>query len=400
MARRVGERAVLLAPGVAVLRRSAGSAATRWRTTRSARAGRSPRRRGGSRRTSATAPRTSERRAWATSPGLRSACRGPGDAVARGQSEQMTESLRAVLFDMDGTLVETEELWGEAAVRARRSGWAAGCPPRPAPATDRLDHAARRWRSSTRDLGRDPDRGRSCMADARWVEDAHGRADGRTSITWQPGRRELLAAVRDAGLATALVTTTPRRIAEIVLTGRSATISGSDPFDLTDLRGRGAGPQAGPGAVPAWRWPRWAWRPRSAVVDPCARPLCSPPPPSRSGSPSWRCPASRRRPTATSYQAQLARSTTPARSGTLMISLNGSQATITEHVTGLAATFSGTPYPHVQHIHIGAKGECPTMAADTNNDGVISTTEGAPATARSAPRCPPRATPARRPAPR
>ena len=61
-----------------------------------------------------------------------------------------------------------------------------------------------------------------------------------------------------------------------------------------------------------------------------------------------------------------------------MISLNGSQATITEHVTGLAATFGGKPYPHVQHIHIGAKGTCPTTSADTNGDGVISTTEGAP----------------------
>ena len=48
-------------------------------------------------------------------------------------------------------------------------------------------------------------------------------------------------------------------------------------------------------------------------------------------------------------------------------------------MTGLAATFGGKPYPHVQHIHIGAKGSCPTMAADTSGDGVISTTEGAPA---------------------
>jgi hypothetical protein len=61
-----------------------------------------------------------------------------------------------------------------------------------------------------------------------------------------------------------------------------------------------------------------------------------------------------------------------------MLTLNGSQATITEHATGLAATFSGAPYPHVQHIHIGAKGTCPTIAADTNGDGVISTTEGGP----------------------
>ena len=65
-------------------------------------------------------------------------------------------------------------------------------------------------------------------------------------------------------------------------------------------------------------------------------------------------------------------------SGTLMIHLNGSRATVTENVSGLAARFGGNPYPHVQHIHIGAKGTCPTTSADTNDDGVISTTEGAP----------------------
>ncbi|MDQ2836907.1 MAG: hypothetical protein M3Y89_05740 [Actinomycetota bacterium] len=80
-----------------------------------------------------------------------------------------------------------------------------------------------------------------------------------------------------------------------------------------------------------------------------------------------------------SYQAQLSALNHASGSGNVMISLNGSQATITEHFSGLAATFGGKPYPHVQHIHIGAKGTCPTTAADTNKDGVISTTEGGPA---------------------
>jgi hypothetical protein len=80
---------------------------------------------------------------------------------------------------------------------------------------------------------------------------------------------------------------------------------------------------------------------------------------------------------ATSYQADLQALNHASASGTLMLTLDGSQATITEHVTGLAATFGGKPYPHVQHIHIAAKGTCPTMAADTNGDGVVSTTEGA-----------------------
>ena len=78
------------------------------------------------------------------------------------------------------------------------------------------------------------------------------------------------------------------------------------------------------------------------------------------------------------FEAQLNPINHSAASGTVMISLNGSQATITEHVTGLAATFGGKPYPHVQHIHIGAQGTCPGTSADKNGDGVISTTEGAP----------------------
>jgi hypothetical protein len=80
----------------------------------------------------------------------------------------------------------------------------------------------------------------------------------------------------------------------------------------------------------------------------------------------------------TSYQAQLNALNHSSGSGSVMISLNGSQATITENVSGLADKFGGNPYPHVQHIHIGAKGTCPTTAADANNDGVISTTEGGP----------------------
>lgn len=83
--------------------------------------------------------------------------------------------------------------------------------------------------------------------------------------------------------------------------------------------------------------------------------------------------------TTTSYQAQLAPLNGSSASGTAMVQLNGNQATVTEKVTGLAATFGGNPYPHVQHIHSGAKGECPTTAAaDTSKDGVVSTTEGAP----------------------
>lgn len=64
--------------------------------------------------------------------------------------------------------------------------------------------------------------------------------------------------------------------------------------------------------------------------------------------------------------------------GTLTLTLNGNTATITEDVHGLAATFNGQPYPHVQHIHGLAQGSCPTSAADTDGDGVIDTVEGQP----------------------
>jgi len=80
----------------------------------------------------------------------------------------------------------------------------------------------------------------------------------------------------------------------------------------------------------------------------------------------------------TNYQATLNPINHSSGSGSLSLSLNGSQATITEHVSGLAALFSGAAYPHVQHIHGGAAGTCPTTSADKNADGVISTTEGAP----------------------
>ena len=81
---------------------------------------------------------------------------------------------------------------------------------------------------------------------------------------------------------------------------------------------------------------------------------------------------------ATGYQATLNPLNHSSGSGTAMVMLDGNKATVTEHVSGLAAMFGKAPYPHVQHIHIDGRGVCPTMAADKNGDGVVSTTEGAP----------------------
>jgi HAD superfamily hydrolase (TIGR01509 family) len=136
--------------------------------------------------------------------------------------------LRAVLFDMDGTLVETEQYWGEAMfeLAARLGG--------------QMSEAAREqtigasMRVSMGILHADLGLRRSAeqlQADGRWVEDrtAELLAEG---IAWRPGAAELLRAVRTAGVATALVTTTPRRLADIVLDVIRADL-GQDPFDLT-----------------------------------------------------------------------------------------------------------------------------------------------------------------------
>jgi HAD superfamily hydrolase (TIGR01509 family) len=137
--------------------------------------------------------------------------------------------VRAVLFDMDGTLVQTEEYWGSAMFAlARRLG-------------GEMSPAARQRTVGTSlrtsmsilyaDLGITRTK-RQLQEDARWVEDETGRllADG---VGWQPGARELVAAVRAAGLRSALVTTTPRRLADLVLRDIGEVAAGVPAFDVT-----------------------------------------------------------------------------------------------------------------------------------------------------------------------
>ncbi|MET3707270.1 hypothetical protein ABIB17_001907 [Arthrobacter sp. UYEF6] len=79
-----------------------------------------------------------------------------------------------------------------------------------------------------------------------------------------------------------------------------------------------------------------------------------------------------------SYQSTLGQINGSTGSGTVTVDVTGNQAHVVLNVSGLAATFMDAPYPHVQHIHGGAKGTCPAPSADKDGDKVISTTEGAP----------------------
>lgn len=80
-----------------------------------------------------------------------------------------------------------------------------------------------------------------------------------------------------------------------------------------------------------------------------------------------------------SYQTTLDSLNGSNGSGMATVSIEGDQATVKLSYTGLAEKFDGGPFPHVQHIHIGAQGVCPTPDMDANGDGVVSTPEGASA---------------------
>src|SRR4051812_21973151 len=102
----------------------------------------------------------------------------------------MQQKLDAVLFDMDGTLVETEQYWGEAmfALAERLGG--------------RMSEEARQRTVGTSmrfamavlyaDLAVTRSE-RQFRADARWVEDTTAQLMTAGGVFWRPGAAELLA---------------------------------------------------------------------------------------------------------------------------------------------------------------------------------------------------------------
>ncbi|PVZ03685.1 HAD family hydrolase [Actinomycetospora cinnamomea] len=133
--------------------------------------------------------------------------------------------LAAVLWDMDGTLVDTEGLWSVTmAELAAHHGGELSAATREELTGSSLHRTVRAVRA---EVGLDPGDADGVAADGRWLIDRTAEVFSR-GVPWRPGAYEALTAVRESGLPTALVTSTYRELTDVALD----TI-GREFFDLT-----------------------------------------------------------------------------------------------------------------------------------------------------------------------
>jgi len=136
--------------------------------------------------------------------------------------------LVAVLWDMDGTLVDSEKLWSVSmAGLAARLGGELSAATREELTGSSLTRTVTTVR---REVGMDagaPVDADALARDGRWLLDRTTEVF-RGGLPWLPGARAALATVRASGVATALVTSTYRELTEVAL-----DTVGREWFDVT-----------------------------------------------------------------------------------------------------------------------------------------------------------------------